>query len=115
VGFDKMPDRSMAGAMRSMEPAPYAYKPEYAQASGQAPGEVNVGPMANKMAKDPVARTAITRDPETGLLAIDKDKGLKVVMGSLASLQDQMDDIKNDVPRAARAKKVRRDGNPANA
>jgi hypothetical protein len=115
VKFDTMPDRDMADAMRSMEPSPYAYKPDFAQASGQAPGEVNVGPMANKMAKDPVARTAITRDPETGLLAIDKDKGLKVVMGSLASLQDQVDDMKNDVPRAARAKKARRDGPSAHS
>jgi hypothetical protein len=110
--FGDMSDQAMAGAMRSMEASPYAYKPGL-RPPGQAPGEVNVGPMADRMAHDPVARTAIVRDPETGLLAIDKDKGLKVVMGSLASLQDQVDRLEDDVPRAVRAKKARRDGSSA--
>lgn len=110
--FGEMPSDAMADAARSMEPSPYAYKEEMRPAE-QAPGEVNIGPMANKMAEDPVARTAIVRDPETGMLAIDKDKGLKVVMGSLASLQEQIDAMQNDVPRAARAKKERRRGNSA--
>ncbi len=110
--FGTMSDRAMADAMRSMEASPYAYK-EAMRPAEQTSGEVNVGPMANKMAHDPVARTAIVRDPGTGLLAIDKDKGLKVVMGSLASLQDQIDDVKNDVPRAVRAKKQRRRGDSA--
>jgi hypothetical protein len=77
-----------------MQAKPYAYKPAYVAASGQAPGEVNVGPMANDMAKDPVARTAVMRDPDTGLLQIDKDKALKVVMGSLAAQQSQIDALK---------------------
>jgi hypothetical protein len=111
--FGEVPDQAMAGAMRAMEASPYSYKDEF-RPDEQAPGEVNVGPMANKMAEDPVARTAIVRDPETKLLAIDKDKGLKVVMGSLASLQDQIDDM-NDVPRAVRAKKARQDGESARA
>ena len=110
--FGTMPDQAMAQAMRSMEASPYAYK-EGLRPPEQKPGEVNIGPMANKMAADPVARTAIVRDPGTGLLAIDKDKATKVIMGSLASLQDQLDDMKNDVPRAARAKKQRRRGDSA--
>jgi hypothetical protein len=84
----------MADAARSMAPAPYAYKPQYVGASGQAPGEVNVGPMANAMAKDPVASTAIVKDPQTGMLAIDKDKGLKLVMGSLAVQQHEIDQLR---------------------
>lgn len=87
-------DAAMAGAARSMKPSVYAYKSAFAERAGQQPGEVNVGPMAQNMAKDPVARTAIVKDGETGLLGIDKDKGMKVVMGSLASLQHQIDSLK---------------------
>jgi hypothetical protein len=85
-------DKSMASANRSMEPSAYAYKPEFKPAE-QKPGEVNVGPMAQNMAADPVAKTAIVTMPD-GMLAIDKDKGLKLVMGSIASLQKQVDAMK---------------------
>ncbi len=80
----------MADANRSMEPSSYEYKPEFLPAE-QEPGETNVGPMADKMEADPVAGTAIVRDPKNGMLAIDKTKGLKLVMGGLASLQRQVD------------------------
>lgn len=83
---------SMADANRSMEPSSYEYKPEFTPPE-QQPGDTNVGPMANKMKADPVASTAIVKDPETGLLAIDKTKGLKLVMGGLASLQRQVDNM----------------------
>jgi hypothetical protein len=82
----------MAEANRSMAPSSYEYKPEFTPQE-QAPGEVNVGPMANAMAEDPVAKTAIVKDPTTGLLAIDKTKGLKLVMGGLADLQRQVDGL----------------------
>jgi hypothetical protein len=91
-GFEQVPDREMAAAMRSMKPAVYAYKPDYTPPD-QYTGEVNVGPMANAMARNPVARTAIVEDPSTGLLAIDKGKAERVIMGSLASLQHQIDDL----------------------
>lgn len=86
-------DAEMADAMRTMSPGVYAYKPEFTPPE-QKPGEVNIGPMANNMAKDNVAGTAIVTNPETGMLAIDKDKGLKLVMGSLASLQHQLDTMR---------------------
>lgn len=104
-GFGNVSDADMADAMRSMEPSPYRYKPEH-RPPEQAPGEVNVGPMADEMARDKVARTAIVRDDDSDLLAIDKDKGLKLVMGSLASLQHQVDSMKGDAPRG-NAKKAR--------
>ena len=85
----------MAQANRSMEPSSYEYKPEFAEAEGQKPGEKNVGPMADKMEADPVARTAIVKDPETGLLGIDKAKGLKLVMGGLSSVQKQLDELQS--------------------
>ncbi len=83
---------SMAAANRAMVPSAYAYKPQYLPPE-QKPGEVNVGPMAQNMARDPVAGTAIVKGPD-GMLAIDKDKGLKLVMGGLSSLQREVDAIK---------------------
>ncbi len=84
----------MASAMRSMEPKVYEYKAEFAADEGQRPGDKNVGPMAQAMDKDPVASTVIVHDPDTGLMGIDKAKGLKLALGSLADLQRQLDDLK---------------------
>jgi hypothetical protein len=88
-----VPDMAMFAAMKSMQPSLYAYKPEFKPAE-QAPGEVQAGPMANDMARDPIASTAIVKDPNTGLLAIDKDKALKLAMGSLAVLAEDVEDLK---------------------
>ncbi len=92
----KVGDESpMADAMRAMEPSSYEYKPEFAKQEGQAPGDKNVGPMADKMKADPVARTAIVTDPNPPhLLAIDKSKGLKLALGGLSDLQRQIDQMK---------------------
>jgi hypothetical protein len=90
---------SMASANRAMAPSMYEYKPEFAKAEGQAPGEKNVGPMAQNMAKDPIASVAISKTPE-GLLAINKDKGLKLVMGGLADVQRQLDEMKRKKRKA---------------
>lgn len=85
---------AMADANRSMKPRSYMYKPGYAEHEGQSAGEQNVGPIAQDMERDPIASTAIVKDPNTGLLGIDKDKGLKLVMGSVADLQAQFDAMK---------------------
>lgn len=90
----------MADANRAMHPYEYEYKDGFREREQQAPGEKNVGPMAQEMDKDPVARTALIKDPQTGLLAIDKSKGLKLVMGGLADLQAQVDDMKTKRRRA---------------
>lgn len=90
---DERTKTPMAGANRAMVAEPYAYKPEYAARNGQEPGELNVGPMAQRLAKDPVARTAVV-EGEDGMLAIDQGKGLKLVMGGVADLQRQVDDLK---------------------
>lgn len=84
---------AMSDAMRSMKPSVYEYKPQYAGRAGQTQGEKNVGPMANNMERDPVASVAVERQPD-GLLTIDKDKALKLALGSLADLQFQVDDLK---------------------
>lgn len=86
-------ENAMAGANRAMTPSVYEYKPGFAEESGQKRGEKNVGPMAQNMAADPVASVAIVKRPD-GYLAIDKDKGLKLVMGGLSDLQRQVDSMK---------------------
>jgi hypothetical protein len=85
----------MADANRSMAPSVYAYKPGFAEDEGQHEGEKNVGPMAQNMERDPIAGTAIVKRPD-GMLAIDKDKGLKLVMGGLSDLQNQLDSLKKE-------------------
>lgn len=93
-------EEPMRAAMHSMKASEYEYRPEFTP-NGQQPGEKNVGPMAQNMAMSPVARTAIVKDPNTGLLGIDKEKGLKLVMGSLASLQRQVDALDSSKRRSA--------------
>lgn len=88
-----IPEHAMFRAMKAMEPSLYSYKPEF-RPPEQAPGEVQAGPMANNMERDPIAGTAITKDPGTGLLAIDKDKALKLTMGSLATLAQEVEQLK---------------------
>lgn len=90
----------MAQANRSMEPKVYEYKPGFAEAEGQKVGDKNVGPIAQKMEADPVASTVIVHDPETGMMGIDKSKGLKLVMGGLASVQKEVDELKGKKKRA---------------
>lgn len=80
----------MASSNRALRGYPYAYK-EGVRPDEQAPGETNVGPMAQQMAMNPIARTAVKRDPQTGMLAIDRDKFAKVQASGLASMQEQHD------------------------
>lgn len=81
----------MAASNRALEASPYTYKPQFAAMTGQEPGEQNVGPMAQKMAADPVAATVVEKDPNTGLLTLDRDKLAKVTAGGVAELQRQID------------------------
>ncbi len=62
--------------------APFSYK--YKEGFG-TPG-TKVGPMAQSMASNPVTATAVRQDPGTGLLAIDRDDGLKVALGGVGHL-----------------------------
>lgn len=84
----------MAASNRALAAQPYEYKPENAARNGQAPGEQNVGPMAQNMASDPVARTAVETDPQTGTMVLNRDKLAKVTAGGVADLQQQVDQLK---------------------
>jgi hypothetical protein len=83
----------VADANRAQASMPYAYKPEFTPPE-QKPGEVNVGPMAQTMASDPVAATAVKRDPQTGMLMLDGNKMLKLHSAGLSSLQQQQDETR---------------------
>lgn len=80
----------VANANRAQEASVYTYKPEFAAESGQAPGETNVGPMAQTMASDPVAATAVKQGPD-GYLMLDGAKLAKLHSAGIASLQKQVD------------------------
>jgi hypothetical protein len=83
----------MADANRAQAGSIYTYRPGFDAASGQAPGEANVGPMAQTMAADPLASTAVKSDPSTGLLMLDRDKLSKLQSAGIASLQRQVDQL----------------------
>lgn len=84
----------MIRANLSMKPSVYEYKAEFAGENGQKVGEKNVGPMAQNMAADPLAKTAVVKDPKNGLLGLSMPKMLKLVGGGLASLQAQVLEMK---------------------
>lgn len=86
----------MAQASRSMAGSVYKYKPEFTPPE-QEEGETNVGPIAQNMARDPVAQTAISRDPHSGMLQIEIPKALKLSMAAIASLQAQNDAMRADL------------------
>lgn len=88
-----IPNGAMYSAMKAMQPSLYSYKPEFTPPE-QHVGEVQAGPMANKMKKNPIAGLAIEENTPTGLLAIDKDKALKLTMGSLAVLARDVEEMK---------------------
>lgn len=83
---------TMAAANRALAPSAYEYKPQFTP-EDQAPGEMNVGPMAQNMARNPLSATAVKELPD-GLLAVDKDKALRLALGSIGSLQQQIDQMR---------------------
>lgn len=93
------PRVDMSSANRSMAGAMYKYKDEYTPAE-QAPGEANVGPMADAMAKDPIASTAVREGPD-GKKYLDMTKSLKLVMSGVADLQRKYDALAGVEKRAS--------------
>jgi|GEM_PF-2759751 len=95
----------MAEAAKAMASVPYAYKPGL-QPPGQEPGEVNVGPIAQNMAQNPITATAVKRDPATGLLMLDQGKMTKVLGGVAASQQAEIDQLKASLAAIAAKRKA---------
>lgn len=93
----------LANAARSMQGYSYAYKPEFTPPE-QHPGEMNVGPVAQNMAKDPIARTVVKQD-DGGILELDRDKLMKLTASIQASQQQQIDDQQKQIAALSRMKK----------
>lgn len=87
-----MPD-PMTHSLQAMKPYAYEYKPGRGE-----PGQ-NVGPMAQDMAQNPITATAIMPDPQTGMLAIDRDKALKVTMGGVGHLAQKQEELERKLSR----------------
>lgn len=103
----EMPHADMAAAARSMRGVPYAYKPEFAQQERQAPGEVNVGPVAQEMQHSPVAATAVKQGPD-GMRSIDLPKFTKILGAISADHQEQLDEQDKKISFMARRLGARR-------
>lgn len=86
-------DSLEADANRRMEASPYRYKDEFTPPE-QAEGELNYGPMAQELEKNPITRTAVKQDPQTTLRVVDIPKLVKVQSGAIASLQEQIDALR---------------------
>ncbi len=90
----------LANAARSMAGSEYEYKGPFTPPD-QEQGEKNVGPMANNMAKDPVAGTIVKRDPSINLpgggLVLDQGKMVKTLGAIVADLQKQQDEDRNTI------------------
>ena len=83
-------DQMTGQLARGLAPYAYEYKPGFG-----TPGQ-KVGPMAQEMASNDVTATAVRQDPQSGLLSIDRDDGLKVALGGvghLAAKQAQQEEM----------------------
>lgn len=88
----------MGKALADMQPYEYEYKPEYGGDEGQQPGEKNVGPMAQDMAKNPITGSAVIRRPD-GMLAVDMTKAGKLSLGAIGYLAAEQRAMKEQMAR----------------
>jgi hypothetical protein len=91
----KLANEPMAKANRALKPSGYRYKEEFTPPD-QEPGEQNVGPMAQNLAADPVASSAVRKRPN-GLLALNRDKLSKLTAGGVGYLQERVDEIEKQI------------------
>ncbi len=88
-------------ANRRGEGFAYAYKDGF-RPPEQAPGEMNFGPSAQKLEKNPLTATAVKTDARTGMRMLDTHKLLKSNTSSIASLQKQIDQLEYGRARTSR-------------
>lgn len=85
-------ERTKTEAAHALEGHDYAYKDEFTPPE-QKRGEVNHGPMAQAMEKNPLTRTAVKKDPR-GMRMVDMNKLVKVHSSLIDHLQDEIEDLK---------------------
>ncbi len=88
----------MGEALAHMQPYEYEYKPQHAGDEGQQPGEKNVGPMAQDMAKNPITGSAVIRRPD-GMLAVDMTKAGKLSLGAIGYLAAKQRELEAQMAR----------------
>jgi hypothetical protein len=91
-GFAYSDKRTKTEAAHALEGQDYAYKDEFTPPE-QKRGEVNHGPMAQNMEKNPLTRTAVKKDPR-GMRMVDMNKLVKVHSSLIDHLQDEIEDLK---------------------
>ncbi len=85
-------ERTKTDAAHALEGQDYTYKDEYLPPE-QGKGEMNHGPMAQKMEKNRLTKTAVKKDKE-GMRLVDMTKLTKVHSSLIDHLQDQIDELK---------------------
>ncbi len=90
----------VADFARSLRGVPYSYKDEYAAREGQAPGEVNVGPVAQEIEKSKIGATIVKPDPQgSGMRTLDQPKMVKGLGAVVADQQEQLDEMRSLMAR----------------
>lgn len=89
---DYSDDRTKEDAARRMHSVEYTYKDEY-NPPDQKHGEVNYGPVAQELEKNPLTATAVKKDPR-GVRMVDMHKMVKAEAGVISHLQEQIDDLR---------------------
>ena len=83
-------EQDMGAALaQGFKPFEYEYKPGFREQEGQAPGEKNVGPMAQDMASNSITGSAVKKRPD-GLLVVDIPKATKVNSAGIGYLAAKM-------------------------
>lgn len=85
-------ERTKTEAAHALEGQDYKYKDEFTPPE-QEEGEINHGPMAQNMEKNPLTRTAVKKDPR-GMRMVDMNKLVKVHSSLIDHLQDEIEDLK---------------------
>lgn len=79
-----------------LAPYQYEYKPGFDAREGQRPGESNIGPMAQNMARNPVTATAVERGDD-GLLYLNNKKATKLALGGIGELAAKQQQLEADM------------------
>lgn len=92
-GAPQQGDPVTAQFAQGLAPSAYDYKPGLG-----TPGR-KVGPMAQNMASNPTTGSAIRQDPNSGLLSIDNNDGIKVALGGVGHLASKQQAMEAELAR----------------
>lgn len=99
---ERTKDPGMESYLDSTRPSVYKYKDQFQGMPGTQPGPQVGPPSAQDMAKTPVGSTMIEEDPETGMLAINKDKALKTTMSAVSYVNKKVNNLSRAMKKGGR-------------